>query len=136
MRLAGRTAEELAGRHIDLLAHPDDPAVGDLGLDPAPGEPPLDPHLLNDGERRLRRSDNSELWVVQSHEVVPQHRRPAVRRPLAGGRDRPPAREEDLVRRAFVDPLTGTPNARASPTGCGTRSPCPAAAACRSGWCT
>ena len=60
----------MAGRHIDLLAHPDDPAVGDLGLDPAPGEPSLDPHLLNDGERRLRRSDNSELWVVQSHEVV------------------------------------------------------------------
>ena len=65
-----RRAREAAGRHIDLLAHPDDPAVGDLGLDPAPGEPSLDPHLLNDGERRLRRSDNSELWVVQSHEVV------------------------------------------------------------------
>ena len=33
--LTGRTAEELAGRHVDLLAHPDDPPVGDLGLDAA-----------------------------------------------------------------------------------------------------
>ncbi len=28
--LTGRTAESLAGRHVDLLAHPDDPPVGDL----------------------------------------------------------------------------------------------------------
>src|SRR6478672_13524497 len=47
--LTGRTAEELAGRHIDLLAHPDDPPVGDLGLEALPGEH-LDPNLLLDGE--------------------------------------------------------------------------------------
>src|SRR5947209_17966485 len=40
--LTGRTAEDLSGRHIDLLAHPDDPPVTDLGLVPAPGEPALD----------------------------------------------------------------------------------------------
>src|SRR5215203_4332660 len=45
--LTGRTAEELAGRHVDLFAHPDDPPVADLGLVPAAGEPAhLDPHLL------------------------------------------------------------------------------------------
>ena len=110
--LAGRTAEELAGRHIDLLSHPDNPAVGDLGLDAA-GES-LDPHLLNDGERRLRRSDGSELWVIQSHEVV-RHNTGApqfVVLSLVDVTDRRRA-EEDLVRRAFVDPLTGLPNARA-----------------------
>src|SRR5438309_8168611 len=37
--LTGRTADELAGRHVDLFAHPDDPPVGDLGLVSAPGEP-------------------------------------------------------------------------------------------------
>src|SRR5436305_2696043 len=42
--LTGRTAEELSGRHVDLLAHPDDPPVGDLGLDVS-GER-LDPNLL------------------------------------------------------------------------------------------
>src|SRR3954467_3728397 len=26
--LTGRTAEQIAGRHLDLLAHPDDPPVG------------------------------------------------------------------------------------------------------------
>jgi diguanylate cyclase (GGDEF)-like protein/PAS domain S-box-containing protein len=112
--LTGRTAEGIAGRHIDLLAHPDDPVVGDLGLAPAPGEPALDPHLLLDGERRLRRSDGSELWVVQSHEIVrhnngvPQF----VVLSLVDVTDRRRA-EEDLVRRAYVDPLTGLPNARA-----------------------
>src|SRR3954447_16874660 len=50
--LTGRTADELAGRHVDLLPPPDDPPVGDLGLEPAPGER-LDPNLLLDGERRL-----------------------------------------------------------------------------------
>src|SRR3982750_1162998 len=41
------------------------------GLVPGPGEPQdMDPHLLLDGERRLRRSDGTELWVVQSHEIV------------------------------------------------------------------
>src|SRR4051812_21770298 len=53
--LTGRTAEELSGRHVDLFAHPDDPPVADLGLLPGPGDPlHLDPHLLLDGERRLR----------------------------------------------------------------------------------
>src|SRR5215212_10076392 len=66
--LTGRTAESLSGRHIALLAHPDDPPVGDLALAPADSE--LDPNLLLDGERRLRRSDGTELWVVQSHEIV------------------------------------------------------------------
>ena len=89
-------------------------AVGDLGLDPPPGEPALDPHLLLDGERRLRRSDGSELWVVQSHEIVrhnngdPQF----VVLSLVDVTDRRRA-EEDLVRRAFTDPLTGLPNRRA-----------------------
>jgi diguanylate cyclase (GGDEF)-like protein/PAS domain S-box-containing protein len=112
--LTGRTADAIAGRHLDLLAHPDDPVVGDLGLHPAPGEPVLDPHLLLDGERRLRRSDGSELWVVQSHEVVrhnngvPQF----VVLSMVDVTDRRRA-EEDLVRRAYVDPLTGLPNARA-----------------------
>src|SRR4051794_7715538 len=111
--LTGRTAEELAGRHIDLLAHPDDPPVGDLGLDVPSGER-LDPNLLLDGERRLRRSDGTELWVVQSHEVVrhnngqPQF----VVLSLVDVTDRRRA-EDDLVRRAFTDPLTGLPNRRA-----------------------
>ena len=112
--LTGRTAEELAGRHVDLLAHPDDPPVGDLGLDAAAGRAQLDPNLLLDGERRLRRSDGTELWVVQSHEVVrhnngePQF----VVLSLVDVTDRRRA-EDDLVRRAFTDPLTGLPNRRA-----------------------
>jgi diguanylate cyclase (GGDEF)-like protein/PAS domain S-box-containing protein len=110
--LTGRTAEELAGRHVDLLAHPDDPPVGDLGLDVS-GER-LDPNLLLDGERRLRRSDGTELWVIQSHEIVrhnngePQF----VVLSLVDVTDRRRA-EDDLVRRAFTDPLTGLPNRRA-----------------------
>src|ERR671921_371695 len=44
--LTGRTAEELAGRHMDLFAHPDDPPVGNLGLEPGPGRPAIDPNLL------------------------------------------------------------------------------------------
>jgi diguanylate cyclase (GGDEF)-like protein/PAS domain S-box-containing protein len=112
--LTGRTAEDLSGRHIDLLAHPDDPPVTDLGLVPAPGEPPLDPHLLLDGERRLRRRDGGELWVIQAHEVVrrtngtPQF----VVLSLVDVTDRRRA-EEDVVRRTFTDPLTGLPNRRA-----------------------
>src|SRR5436309_157491 len=65
--LTGRSPEGLSGRHIDLLAHPDEPPVSELGLLPGPGDPPMDPHLLYDGERRLRRSDGTELWVVQAH---------------------------------------------------------------------
>src|SRR4051812_8890353 len=112
--LTGRSADELAGRHVDLLAHPDDPPVGDLGLAPAPGEPALDPNLLLDGERRMRRSDGAELWVVQAHEIVrhnngePQF----VVLSLVDVTDRRRA-EDDLVRRAFTDPLTGLPNRRA-----------------------
>ena len=112
--LTGRSADELAGRHIDLLAHPDDPPVGDLGLAPAPGEPAMDPNLLLDGERRMRRSDGTELWVVQAHEIVrhntgvPQF----VVLSLVDVTDRRRA-EDDLVRRAFTDPLTGLPNRRA-----------------------
>src|SRR3954454_18735213 len=112
--LTGRTTESLAGRHVDLLAHPDDPPVGDLGLVPAPGEPVLDPNLLLDGERRMRRSDGAELWVVQAHEIVrhnngePQF----VVLSLVDVTDRRRA-EDDLVRRAFTDPLTGLPNRRA-----------------------
>jgi len=110
--LTGRTAEELAGRHVDLFAHPDDPPVADLGLVPSPNEPAfLDPHLLLDGERRLRRSDSTELWVVQSHELVRRNDGEAqfVVLSLVDVTDRRRA-EEDLVRRAFTDPLTGLPN--------------------------
>ncbi|TFV85923.1 EAL domain-containing protein [Blastococcus sp. CT_GayMR20] len=112
--LTGRTADELAGRHIDLLAHPDDPPVGDLGLVPGPGEPHMDANLLLDGERRLRRSDGTELWAVQSHEVVRHNNGDAqfVVLSLVDVTDRRRA-EEDLVRRAFTDPLTGLPNRRA-----------------------
>jgi len=113
--LTGRTAEELAGRHVDLFAHPDDPPVADLGLVPAPNEPAhLDAHLLLDGERRLRRSDGTELWVVQSHEIVRHSNGEAqfVVLSLVDVTDRRRA-EEDLVRRAFTDPLTGLPNRRA-----------------------
>ncbi|WP_255362342.1 putative bifunctional diguanylate cyclase/phosphodiesterase [Blastococcus aurantiacus] len=112
--LTGRSADELAGRHIDLLAHPDDPPVADLGLAPAPGEPALDPNLLLDGERRMRRSDGTELWVVQTHEIV-RHNNGApqfVVLSLVDVTDRRRA-EDDLVRRAFTDPLTGLPNRRA-----------------------
>jgi diguanylate cyclase (GGDEF)-like protein/PAS domain S-box-containing protein len=113
--LTGRTAEELSGRHIDLFAHPDDPPVADLGLAPGPHEPDdLDPHLLLDGERRLRRSDSTELWVVQSHEIVRHNNGAAqfVVLSLVDVTDRRRA-EDDLVRRAFTDPLTGLPNRRA-----------------------
>jgi diguanylate cyclase (GGDEF)-like protein/PAS domain S-box-containing protein len=113
--LTGRTPDELSGRHVDLFAHPDDPPVTDLGLVPGPQEPAdLDANLLLNGERRLRRSDGAELWVVQSHEIVrhnngdPQF----VVLSLVDVTDRRRA-EEDLVRRAFTDPLTGLPNRRA-----------------------
>jgi diguanylate cyclase (GGDEF)-like protein/PAS domain S-box-containing protein len=112
--LTGRTVEELAGRHVDLLAHPDDAPIGDIAPYQAPGEPQLDPYLLLDGERRLRRSDGRELWVVQSHEVV-HHSNGGpmfVVLSLVDVTDRRRA-EEDLVRRAFTDPLTGLPNRRA-----------------------
>src|SRR3954465_12604732 len=112
--LTGRTAEELTGRHVDLLAHPDDPPVTELNVLAGPGEEGIDHNLLLDGERRMRRSDGTELWVVQAHDVVrrtggePQF----VVLSLVDVTDRRRA-EEDLVRRAFTDPLTGLPNRRA-----------------------
>ncbi|MCV2490895.1 EAL domain-containing protein [Geodermatophilus sp. YIM 151500] len=112
--LTGRTAEELAGRHVDLLAHPDDAPISDIAPFQPPDAPQLDPYLLLDGERRLRRSDGRELWVVQSHEVV-HHSNGSpmfVVLSLVDVTDRRRA-EEDLVRRAFTDPLTGLPNRRA-----------------------
>jgi diguanylate cyclase (GGDEF)-like protein/PAS domain S-box-containing protein len=112
--LTGRTAEELAGRHIDLLAHPDEPPVTDQTVTPSADEHGLDPNLLMDGERRLRRSDGTELWVVQAHDVVRRTTGEAqfVVLSLVDVTDRRRA-EEDLVRRAFTDPLTGLPNRRA-----------------------
>jgi diguanylate cyclase (GGDEF)-like protein/PAS domain S-box-containing protein len=103
----GRPAEELVGRHVDLLAHPDEAPVPD-------GDGELDPWLRVDGERRLRHADGSEVWAQQSHEVIhlstgePQF----VVLSLVDVTDRRRA-EEDLVRRAFTDPLTGLPNRRA-----------------------
>jgi diguanylate cyclase (GGDEF)-like protein/PAS domain S-box-containing protein len=112
--LTGRTAEELTGRHVDLLAHPDDPPVGELVLPERSDEPEMDPHLQRDGERRLRHRDGHELWVVQSHEVV-RHTTGAVQFVVLSFVDVTDRRraEEDLVRRAFTDPLTGLPNRRA-----------------------
>ena len=111
--LTGRTAEDLIGRHLDLLAHPDDiPVEEQVGL-PAPGATPLDPHLEVLGERRLQRSDGSTLWVQQARELV--HRTTGepqfVVLSLVDVTDRRRA-EEDLVRRALTDPLTGLPNRR------------------------
>ncbi len=106
--MTGRTPEDMVGRHVDLLAHPDEAPVPDRA------DGPLDPWLRVDGERRLRRADGSELWATQSHEVIhtstgtPQF----VVLSLVDGTDRRRA-EEDLVRRAFTDPLTGLPNRRA-----------------------
>jgi diguanylate cyclase (GGDEF)-like protein/PAS domain S-box-containing protein len=108
--LTGRVHEDLVGRHVDLLAHPDEAPVPDL----PPDAVALDPWLTVDGERRLRRADGSELWGMQSHEVIhtstgaPQF----VVLSLVDVTDRRRA-EEDLVRRAFTDPLTGLPNRRA-----------------------
>ncbi|SFK98872.1 PAS domain S-box-containing protein/diguanylate cyclase (GGDEF) domain-containing protein [Geodermatophilus ruber] len=109
--LTGRAPDDLVGRHVDLLAHPDEAPLPDL---PPGAEEPLDPWLRMDGERRLRRADGTELWALQSHEVVhhttgePQF----VVLSLVDVTDRRRA-EEDLVRRAFTDPLTGLPNRRA-----------------------
>jgi diguanylate cyclase (GGDEF)-like protein/PAS domain S-box-containing protein len=110
--LAGRGIDDMVGRHVDLLAHPDEAPLSDRP--DADGEARLDPWLRQDGERRLRRADGSELWVQQSHDVV--HRSSGepqfVVLSLVDVTDRRRA-EEDLVRRAFTDPLTGLPNRRA-----------------------
>ncbi|MGY1609764.1 putative bifunctional diguanylate cyclase/phosphodiesterase [Geodermatophilus sp. SYSU D00700] len=111
--LAGRGIDDMVGRHVDLLAHPDDAPLPD-GPAGDGTEPGLDPWLRQDGERRLRRADGSELWVQQSHDVV--HRSTGEPQfavlSLVDVTDRRRA-EEDLVRRAFTDPLTGLPNRRA-----------------------
>ena len=67
--LTGRTAEELAGRHVDLLAHPDDPPVGDLGLDVRPAS-------------RAR----PEPAARRGAAAAPVRRHRAVGRPVARGR--------------------------------------------------
>ena len=109
--LAGRGIDDMVGRHVDLLAHPDDAPVADAA---GGGDGALDPWLRRDGERRLRRADGSELWVQQSHDVV--HRSTGTPQfavlSLVDVTDRRRA-EEDLVLRAFTDPLTGLPNRRA-----------------------
>ncbi|SFD42126.1 PAS domain S-box-containing protein/diguanylate cyclase (GGDEF) domain-containing protein [Klenkia taihuensis] len=111
--LTGRTAEELIGRHLDLLAHPDDiPLTGEPGT-AVPGATPLDPHLEVLGERRLRRADGSTIWVQQARELVFRTNGDPhfVVLSLVDVTDRRRA-EEDLVRRALTDPLTGLPNRR------------------------
>jgi len=112
--LTGRSSAELVGRHLDLLTHPDDVPLEDRATEHVPGTPLLDPQLQVVGERRLRRADGASLWVHQSQELV--HRTTGepqfVVLTLLDVTDRRRA-EEDLVRRAFTDPLTGLPNRRA-----------------------
>ncbi|MGY1705372.1 putative bifunctional diguanylate cyclase/phosphodiesterase [Geodermatophilus sp. SYSU D00697] len=109
--LTGRTPEDMVGRHVDLLAHPDEAPVPDL---PPDAEAALDPWLRVDGERQLRRADGEELWALQSHQVIHTSTGDPhfVVLSLVDVTDRRRA-EEDLVRRAFTDPLTGLPNRRA-----------------------
>jgi diguanylate cyclase (GGDEF)-like protein/PAS domain S-box-containing protein len=112
--LTGRSSGELAGRHLDLLTHPDDVPLGDRAAEHVPGTPLLDPQLQVVGERRLRRADGESIWVHQTQELV--HRSNGqpqfVVLTLVDVTDRRRA-EEDLVRRTFTDPLTGLPNRRA-----------------------
>src|SRR4051812_11937034 len=76
--LTGRTVEELPGRHVALFAPPDAPPVADLGLLPGPGDPlHLDPHLLLDGERRLRRARRPPPWGGGAPPSVPPQKPPA-----------------------------------------------------------
>src|SRR3954464_13765089 len=106
--LTGRSSSELAGRHLDLLTHPDDVPLGDRATEHVPGTPLLDPQLQVVGERRRRRADGESIWVHQSQELV--HRTTGepqfVVLTLIDVTDRRRA-EEDLVRRTFTDPLTG-----------------------------
>jgi diguanylate cyclase (GGDEF)-like protein/PAS domain S-box-containing protein len=112
--LTGRTSGELIGHHLDLLTHPDDVPLEDRAAEHVPGTPLLDPQLQVVGERRLRRADGESIWVHQSQELV--HRASGepqfVVVTMVDVTDRRRA-EEDLVRRAFTDPLTGLPNRRA-----------------------
>ncbi|WP_254781264.1 bifunctional diguanylate cyclase/phosphodiesterase [Modestobacter sp. DSM 44400] len=112
--LTGRNSEDLVGRHLDLLSHPDDVPVEDLAVESVPGRPLIDPQLEVVGERRLQRSDGDTVWVVQSREIV--HRTTGepqfVLLSLVDVTDARRA-EDDLVRRAYIDPLTGLPNRRA-----------------------
>ncbi|WP_308127952.1 EAL domain-containing protein [Modestobacter italicus] len=112
--LTGRTSGELVGRHLDLLTHPDDVPLDDRAAEHLPGTPLLDPQLQVVGERRLRRSDGESIWVHQTQELV--HRSTGdpqfVLLTLLDVTDRRRV-EEDLVRRAYTDPLTGLPNRRA-----------------------
>jgi diguanylate cyclase (GGDEF)-like protein/PAS domain S-box-containing protein len=112
--LTGRTSGELVGRHLDLLTHPDDVPLEDRAAEHVPGTPLLDPQLQVVGERRLRRADGESIWVLQSRELI--HRTTGephfVVLTLVDVTDRRRA-EEDLLRRAFTDPLTGLPNRRA-----------------------
>ncbi|MGY1839247.1 MULTISPECIES: putative bifunctional diguanylate cyclase/phosphodiesterase [unclassified Modestobacter] len=112
--LTGRTSGELTGRHLDLLAHPDDVPLEDRATDHVPGTPLLDPQLAVVGERRLRRADGESVWVHQSQELV-HHANGDLQFVLLSMVDVTDRRraEEDLVRRAFTDPLTGLPNRRA-----------------------
>ncbi|WP_138733046.1 putative bifunctional diguanylate cyclase/phosphodiesterase [Modestobacter excelsi] len=112
--LTGRTSGALVGRHLDLLTHPDDVPVGDRATEHVPGTPLLDPQLEVVGERRLRRADGESIWVHQSQELV--HRSNGepqfVVVTMVDVTDRRRV-EEDLVRRAYTDALTGLPNRRA-----------------------
>src|SRR4051794_20417348 len=112
--LTGRSSTELVGRHLDLLTHPDDVPLEDRATEHVPGTPLLDPQLTVVGERRLRRADGASIWVHQSQQLV--HRSNGepqfVVLTMVDVTDRRRA-EEDLVRRAFTDPLTGLPNRRA-----------------------
>jgi diguanylate cyclase (GGDEF)-like protein/PAS domain S-box-containing protein len=112
--LTGRSSAELVGRHLDLLTHPDDVPLEDRATDHVPGTPLLDPQLQVVGERRLRRADGESIWVHQSQELV--HRTNGqpqfVVLTLVDLTDQRRA-EDDLLRRAFTDPLTGLPNRRA-----------------------
>jgi diguanylate cyclase (GGDEF)-like protein/PAS domain S-box-containing protein len=112
--LTGRTSGELAGRHLDLLTHPDDVPLGDRATEHVPGTPLVDPQLQVVGERRLRRPDGGSVWVDQTQQLV--HRTNGelqfVVLTMVDVTDRRRA-EEDLVRRTFTDPLTGLPNRRA-----------------------
>ncbi|MFQ1000727.1 putative bifunctional diguanylate cyclase/phosphodiesterase [Modestobacter sp. SSW1-42] len=112
--LTGRTSGELVGRHLDVLTHPDDVPLTDLAGEHLPGTTLLDPQLEVVGERRLQRADGESIWVEQSRELI--HRSTGelhfVVLSLVDVTDRRRA-EDDLVRRTFIDPLTGLPNRRA-----------------------